>query len=347
MMKRILTGATIAIGAALMLQAPVAAQRGGGARPPVFPTKDQFAASAEAQKHVAAARTIAGRDLQTEFANTCSSTGPQRAALARQDAGLPPLKDYTVEPTKIFDNVWFMGMASQGAFVITTSQGLILIDTLNTTEEARDILVPGMQKVGLDPAQIKYIVLSHGHPGQTDHTGGANYLQRTYHPRVMMAKEDWDATLPAQRPERPLATRDMDITHGQKLTLGDTTLTFTIVYGHTPGSLGIFMPVKWHGEPHVVWLHGGGLQHPNRDSLNRLESVLTDYALKMNTENILNAHPGIYQDTLADMDTIRKNPQGPNPLLLGKDRAARYWKMMDECATARVIALEEASGRTR
>ena len=47
------------------------------------------------------------------------------------------------------------------------------------------------------------------------------------------------------------------------------------------------------------------------------------------------------------MDTIRKNPNGPNPLLLGRDRAARYWKMMDERATARVIALEEASGRTR
>jgi metallo-beta-lactamase class B len=242
--------------------------------------------------------------------------------------------------------VWYLGLASQGAFVITTSQGLILIDTLNTTEEARDILVPGMKKVGLDPAQIKYIVLSHGHPGQTDHTGGANYLQRTYHPRVMMSKEDWDATLPAQKPERPLATRDMDIAHGQTLALGDTTLTFTIVYGHTPGTLGIFIPVKWHGEPHVVWLHGGGLMHPNRDSLGRLEKVLNDYALKMNAENILNAHPGIYQDTLADMETIRKNPNGANPLLYGRDRATRYWRMMTECATARVIALEEAGGRT-
>lgn len=342
MLTKVLTGAAIVVGAALLPQIPLAAQR--GARPPMFPTKQQFAASAAAKRHVEAARAIAGTDLLKEFENTCSSTGPQRVALARQDAGLPPLQDYTVEPMKIFDNVWFMGLASQGAFVITTSQGLILIDTLNTTEEARDILVPGMKKVGLDPAQIKYIVLSHGHPGQTDHTGGASYLQRTYHPRVMMSKEDWDATLPAQKPERPLATRDMDIAHGQKLTLGDTTLTFTIVYGHTPGTLGIFIPVKWHGESHVVWLHGGGLMHPNRESLGRLENVLGDYALKMNAEGILNAHPGIYQDTLTDMQTIRKNPNGPNPLLYGRDRAARYWKMMTECATARVVALEEAGG---
>src|SRR5580765_6592574 len=339
-MKRTVAGAALAL---TLAAAPLAAQRGGGApRPPMFPTKAQFAASAEAQAHVAAAKKIAGTDLVKEFQYTCSSTGPQRVALARADAGLPPLKDYTVEPVKIFDNVWFMGLASQGSFVITTTQGLILIDTLNSTEEARDILVPSMKKVGLDPAQIKHVVLTHGHPGQTDHTGGANFLQRTYHPRVMMAKEDWDATLPAQKPERPLAQRDMDIMHGEKLTLGDETLTFTVLFGHTPGTLGIFIPVKWHGQSHVVVLHGGGLQHPNRESLKRFESVIKDYALKMNADGILNAHPGIYQDTLADMETIRKNPGGANPLLYGKERGTRYWKLMDECATARVIALEQA-----
>ncbi len=57
----------------------------------------------------------------------------------------------------------------------------------------------------------------------------------------------------------------MDIKHGDTLTLGDETLTFTTLFGHTPGTLGIFIPVKWHGESHVVLLHGGGLQHPNRD----------------------------------------------------------------------------------
>ena len=339
------SGLVIALGTALALHSTVDAQRGGGAGPVRFPSQAQFEASAEAQKHVAAARKIAGADLAKEFENTCSATGPQRAALAREAAGLPPLKDYTVEPTKVFDNMWYVGLASQGALVITTSEGIILIDTLNNTEEARDVIVPGIKKAGLDPAQIKYIVMTHGHPGQTDHTGGANYLQRTYKPRVMMSKEDWDATLPAQRPERPLATRDMDIVHGQKLTLGDTTLTFTTLFGHSAGSLGIFIPVKWRGQAHVVWLHGGGLQHPTRDSLNRFQSVVKDYALKMNAEGLFNTHPGIYQDTLADMEAIRKNPNGPNPLLYGRDRAARYWSMMVECAEARVIALEEVAKR--
>lgn len=344
MFRRMLTGAVIAAGAALVLQASAVAQ--GRDRAPRFPTKAQFEASAEAQEHVAAARKIAGTDLMEEFENVCSSTGPQRAALAREAAGLPPIENYTVEPTKIFDNMWYVGPTSQGAFVITTSEGLILIDTLNNTEEARDILVPSMRKAGLDPADIKYIVLSHGHPGQTDHTGGANYLQRTYKARVMMGKGDWDATLPAQRPERPLANRDIDIVHGQTLTLGDTTLTFTILFGHSPGTLGILIPVTWHGEPHTVMLHGGGLQHPTRASFERLEDVIDTYALKIPVEGLLNSHPGIYQDTLADMETIRQHPDGPNPLLYGPEQVERYWTMIKECAEARVIALEEAAGQS-
>ena len=120
----------VALGAAFVLSPAADAQRGGGAGPVRFPTRAQFEASAEAQKRVAAARKIAGTDLVKEFENTCSATGPQRAALAREAAGQSPMKDYTVEPTRVFDNMWYVGLASQGAFVITTSDGIILIDTL-------------------------------------------------------------------------------------------------------------------------------------------------------------------------------------------------------------------------
>jgi metallo-beta-lactamase class B len=334
------------VGAAAVALVPVALSAQGAARPQIFPTKEQFQASAAAQQYVEAARKLAGSDLKTEFDNTCSSTGPQRVALAREAAGLPPLKDYVVEPTKVFDNMWYFGLASQGAFVITTSQGLILLETLNNTDEARDIIIGGMKKVGLDPTQINYIVLSHGHPGQTDHTGGANYLQKTYHPRIMMSKEDWDATLPAQKPERPLATRDMDIKDGQTLTLGDETITFSVLFGHSAGSLGMWIPVKWHGQSHVVLLHGGGLQHPTQASLDRFKDAIAKYGVPMKADGLMNSHPGIYQDTLAAMEQIRKNPNGPNPLLYSQDQASRYWKIMVECATARVIAMNDGKTRT-
>ena len=41
---------------------------------------------------------------------------------------------------------------------------------------------------GLDPAQIKYVIVQHGH---FDHFGGAQYLQDKYKARILMAAEDW------------------------------------------------------------------------------------------------------------------------------------------------------------
>jgi metallo-beta-lactamase class B len=58
---------------------------------------------------------------------------------------------------------------------------------------------------------------------------------------------DWALVGPAQRPERPLATPDMEATDGQKLTLGDTTLTLVHLMGHTPGTMGVIVPVKLRG----------------------------------------------------------------------------------------------------
>jgi metallo-beta-lactamase class B len=342
MLKRLATGVVMAIGAALILQTSAVAQ--GGNAPVRFPSLEQFEASAEALKIVEDARALVGNDLQEEYDNTCTNTGPQRAALDRQQAGLPPIENYTVEPTKIFDNMWFVGPTSQGAFVITTSDGLILLDTLNNTEEATEILIPSMLKAGLDPAQIKYIVLSHGHPGQTDHTGGANYLQRTYGAKVAMGKPDWDATIPAQKPERPLANRDMDIVDGTTITVGDTTLSFALEPGHSPGSLAMFIPVTWHGEPHKVMLLAGALQAPSREDFNALAHIMNDIAKPQNVQGLLNTHPGLYQDTLTDMETIRNNPDGPNPLLYAPERANRYWSMIVDCARARTVALEGAAG---
>ena len=342
MSKSFATRTAVVIGAMTCLAVSLQAQNAN--RRVLFPAESQFEASAAAQRIVRDARAFIGNDLEREYANMCTHTGPQRMALARQQAGLPPVENYVVEPTKVFDNLWFVGPTSQGAFVVTTSDGLILIDTLNNTEEARDILVPSLEKVGLDPRNIEYIVLSHGHPGQTDHTGGANYLQRTYGARVAMGKPDWDATLPAQRPERPLANRDIDLVDGSTLMLGDTTLRFEISPGHSLGTLAIFIPVTWHGESATVMLHGGAVQTPTRSDFDALERIVNDIAKPDNVRGLLNTHPGIYQDTLTDMATIRNNPQGPNPLLYGEDQAQRYWSMIVECARARVIALEEAVG---
>ena len=72
---------------------------------------------------------------------------------------------------------------------MTTNQGIILIDSLNTVDEAEKIIEPALIKAGLKPADVKMIIVGHGH---FDHFGGAPYFQQKYGSHVAMSKVDWD-----------------------------------------------------------------------------------------------------------------------------------------------------------
>jgi glyoxylase-like metal-dependent hydrolase (beta-lactamase superfamily II) len=87
---------------------------------------------------------------------------------------------------QIFDNLYYVGLNSVCAYILKTSGGLILIDTLY--EEFADQIPKSMQQVKLNPKDIKYIIITHAH---TDHTGGANALQALTGARVGMADADW------------------------------------------------------------------------------------------------------------------------------------------------------------
>ncbi|MBI2186937.1 MAG: MBL fold metallo-hydrolase [Acidobacteria bacterium] len=319
----------------------LSAQRGGrGAGPgdAGVPTEQQWSGNAETQKRVAAAMKMAGTDLVPQAKMFCTATGPLRMAVARQRAGLPPMPNVVVEPTRVFDNMYWIGMTSQNVWAITTSDGIILLDTMNSTDEARDVIVAGMKKVGLDPAQITYIVVGHGHPGQSDHTGGALYLQKTYGAKVVMNPIDAKIVLPAQRLDRPLAVPDIDAYHGQKLTLGDTTLTLVHIPGHTPGTMGVIVPVKLRGAPHTVIVLAA-TQMPTPESLLQFERVFTEFAKPMKVEASLNMHANGVQEDLTFLEAIRKNPSGPTPYLYGPERFSRWMDIMIECGRARLAAL--------
>jgi metallo-beta-lactamase class B len=312
--------------------------RGRGRGGPEFPTQEQWSGNPEAQRRVATAMKIAGDDMLPQAKMFCTATGPQRMAVARQAAGLPPMPNTVVEPTRVFDNMYFIGMTSQNVWAITTSDGIILLDTMNSADEARDVIVPGLRKVGLDPAQIKYIIIGHGHPGQSDHTGGALYLQKMYGAKVIMNPIDAKLVLPTQRPDRPLATPDIDAYHGQKVTLGDTTLTLVHIPGHTAGTMGVLVPVKLRGASHSVIVLAA-TQMPTPASLLQFERVFNEFARPMKVEAALNMHANGVQEDLAFLEQIRKNPAGPNPYLYGPERFNRWMSIMVECGRARLAAL--------
>jgi metallo-beta-lactamase class B len=75
-------------------------------------------------------------------------------------------------------------------------------------------IVGGLTKLGLNPKDIKYVIVSHAH---SDHIGGAKLLQDRFNAHVLMSAADWDLTA-RNTQSWPKPRRDMVVTDGQRLT---------------------------------------------------------------------------------------------------------------------------------
>src|SRR5579863_7895239 len=198
------------------------------------------------ESHRAKARAAAQKDLVGLLNRVCAVTptpAPQAgrgaaAAAAPAQRADPPREQWYTEPVKVFDNLYFVGTKVHGAWAVTTSEGIIVIDALYDYAVESEV-DGGLRKLGLDPANIKYLVVSHGHG---DHHGGAKYLQDHFNSHLIMGALDWDMVERDARNPKP--RRDMVATDGEKLTLGDTTLTLYITPGHTPSTISTLVPVK-------------------------------------------------------------------------------------------------------
>jgi metallo-beta-lactamase class B len=340
MLIRVLVGLVVAAcGAAVPAQ--LSAQgRGQGPAVPLYPTEEQMKSSTEAQQHVARAMSIAGDDLKVQAQNACHFLGPQRPALERQANGQTAVARQRMEAVKLFDNLYFMGYNDIGAWAITTSDGIILLDTLNTPQEGEEIIAADLKKVGLDPSTIKIAIIGHGH---FDHFGGAPYFQQRGVP-IALTATDWDLierVPPNQTPQqaaRPRPKRDRILTDGQKVTVGDTTVTILTTPGHTEGAVALIFPVKEKGRTYNALLLSGANQTPNPASLAAFEKALAT-AKREKAALLLNGHPGLFGDEIGWMETIRKNPSGPNPFVYGEARFGRFIDIMTECARARIAAM--------
>ena len=133
----------------------------------------------------------------------------------------PPRASWYAEPAKVFDNLYFVGGRVHSSWALTTSDGIILIDTI-FPYNSEALIVGGLQKLGLDPRNIRYVLISHAH---ADHIGGAEMLQQRYGARVVLGGADWDAVekypnrFKTMAPKRSVVAAD-----GMAITLGGTTV---------------------------------------------------------------------------------------------------------------------------
>src|ERR1700757_2175547 len=127
------------------------------------PAKRNF--EAEINAAVEAAKTAAGFEFLGTLVRTCllpQSGGENLTDVAPAyvtDPSKAPLRDtWFDEPAKVFDNLYFVGGKLHSSGALTTMSGIILIDTIYPYN-SEELIIGGMKKVGLDPAQIKYVLI--------------------------------------------------------------------------------------------------------------------------------------------------------------------------------------------
>src|SRR5271154_7458834 len=132
--------------------------------------------------HLVAARNAAGFDFTGTLARLCVVPPFVPDTMRDVAPGPAPARDtWFIEPAKVFDNLYFVGSKIHNSWALISSEGIIVIDTIFTYNSEEEI-VGGLKKLGLDPAKIKYVIISHAHP---DHVGGAKLMQDRYGSRIV------------------------------------------------------------------------------------------------------------------------------------------------------------------
>lgn len=248
--------------------------------------------------------------------------------------GLPPgfpkelFDDTALIPTKVFDNLYCIGSRSVVAWALTTSEGIIIIDAMWDDRDGK-LIIDGIEQLGLNPADIKYVLLTHGHG---DHYGGAQYIKEHSNAEILLGKTDIgfmrtvSSGANGPRSRKPSVVTAMS--DGDQITLGDTTVTVFDTPGHTPGCMSFIFPVKQSGKTYVAAQWGGtGAPSKLEDCLTYQKSI--DYFEKQaNAAHAavkINAH--LFEaDGYAQLDAVRNlNPGSPNPWVIGEEGLSSYF----------------------
>lgn len=186
---------------------------------------------------------------------TFGRTGRMPPELARW---LGDAASQIVEPYQAFDNVRYVGVCWVSAWIIRTPEGAVLIDTLH--EPYVDQLIANIRKVGVDPRDIKLVLMTHGH---FDHTGGAYKLKPLTGARFLMTQRGWDEALESsarsQGTPRAWTMLPIDgvVRDGDVLRLGGQKIRVYETPGHTEGTASFTFDVFDGGRRHRAVTVGG------------------------------------------------------------------------------------------
>ncbi len=253
---------------------------------------------------------------------------------------VPDVPEWHAEPAKVFDNLFFLGTQSLNSYAVTTSAGIVIIDPLYDYN-VEDEIIEGLRKLGLDPADITHVIVSHGHG---DHYGGARQLQQRFGAQVLLSAPDWELML-GNRGSQPKPDRDGVVTDGQELSVGDTRITFTHTPGHTPGGISTLVPVRDGGRSHVAALWGGTAMRRTREFYEEYAASARKFAAVVEAAgaDVIISNHDIFDDAHRKIAALAERGVGdPHPFVIGREATLNYLEVVQHCAAAGLARLDEA-----
>ena len=191
------------------------------------------------QRCAAFLTVLIGSAAQTVFAQGGAPDQPSvtvrgqtytpRSILAR-NMGTPEDQTTAFPPHKIIGNVYYVGTKTLSAFLITTPQGHILINS--TYERNVRTIEKSVTGLGFKFSDIRILLATHAHD---DHQEGDALLKELTGAQVMVMQEDVAAAQGIKPGGKPHPI-DRILHDGEAVTLGGTTLVAHRTPGHTRGA---------------------------------------------------------------------------------------------------------------
>jgi metallo-beta-lactamase class B len=310
--------------------------------------------SARVAEIVARARAAGGAEWADAVTFFC---GRDSARANRAD-------DPELTPVRVFDDLYALGRTSTVIWAIKTRAGIALIDA-GYPDQVESVVLPGLRKLGLDPNDVKLVLLAHGH---ADHFGGAAYFQQRG-ARVALSAADWDliehppappgappgpttgspSAPPPAGAALPPPKRDLVVTEDSRLKIGGLEIKPVSIPGHTPGSLGFVFKVTDGGRAHTAALFGGSILLSSRipdaaleqyvHSVEHFASITRMLGVDVEIQN----HP-LYDGFEAKLAQLAaRKPGAAHPFVVGADGYQRFLTVMSDCAQAELERRKDAA----
>lgn len=282
----------------------------------------------ETQRHTKASVKNGGGDvnIHTYIRNYACAEYEDQNVFDRWSA---ERRTFRVPLLQIFDDLWFIGDAYVGQYILKTPQGgFILIDTLNNSAEVDTYTMPALKQLGWTgpSTPVHAALITHGHG---DHDGGANRLRALF-PGIEIYIGSGDARNKAYN---PIQLNSANFEPDERI-IGGVKIVFQSMPGHTPGATSFIVPVHQDGVEHNIWQGGrNGSPSSISGSVDYLRSTERAYWLlkKYNAQGTFHVHPNS-DGSNSRFEIIQRQGRSPNPFLIGNEKAMRSAAVWRDCA---------------